>query len=289
MKKILFALVGLLFISHLLMGNDTIHVDELQRVNNKKRISNKQRKSDRKEFSSRFIIGIDAMYSFLNSTARFEGPNGVLSAQIDLEKHLGLEENKMIYSGSAIVRITPRSSFYGVYYQLNRKKDHLLDRDIYFLGDTINKGVLAGGYLKTSVASFGYMFSILPDEDAFLGAYLNAYVIDIKLGVSSEVFDITRSARYFAAWPNFGLLANFKINNWFSLAGSAGMFFINTGYWHGNFNDFHLLTVFHPTKWLGVSLGYHVFDVKAGFPEDYFTAYFNYNYKGPSAGLKFRF
>ena len=289
MKKILTTVFCLVVMSQLIVAQDTINIDTTKHEVKNTELRKAQRKLARKEMTQHFSIGFDAMYAYLNSTARFEGINGILSAQIDLEKHLGLEDRKMIYSGSIIYRITPRSGLYGIYYQLNRKKDHMLNRDIVFLGDTIKKGVLIGGYLKTSVASFGYLFSILTEQKAFLGSFLNIYVIDIRLGVQSEVFNFEKSARYYAAWPNFGFMASFEIKKWLTLSGSTGIFFINIGDANGTFNDLHLLAEFNLSKWVGISVGYHVFDVRASFPEEYFTAYVNYNYKGPSFGLSFRF
>ena len=68
-----------------------------------------------------------------------------------------------------------------------------------------------------------------------------------------------------------------------------GIFFLNTTDWSGTFHDAQIVLDVHPTEWLGLSIGYQVFDIKGKFPEKNYTAYVNYNLKGPTLGLKFTF
>ncbi len=220
---------------------------------------------------------------------RFEGPYGLLSAQVDFERHLGLEDRKSILSGSFLYRITPRSGLFATYYRLYRSKSYNLDYDIIFLQDTIKAGEIIGGYFNTDVFSIGYMLSILKNENSFLGAYFNVYLQNVKAGITSEVFDFHKSTGILAPLPNIGILAIFQLKKWLTISGGIGMFFVNAQGLNGSFNDIHAIVEFNPAKWVGISVGYYLFDVKVSWPVEDFRAHAAYNYSGPSLGLSFRF
>jgi hypothetical protein len=245
---------------------------------------NSNKKKIRKE--SRKLYGTDA---FINSSARFEGPNSILSVNIDLEEHLGLRSEKMIYYGTFVYRFTPRSGINAMYYSLNRNTDRILKEDIIFLGDTIPKGIVVSAYMNTSIISIGYLFSIIADENSFFGAFVNVYLANIKVGISSDVFEVKRSTQYYAATPNFGLLASFKLKQWMSISGGIGFFFLDTEDWSAAFQDLQITADFFPVKWLGLSVGYQAFDIRGTFQENKYTAHLNYSIKGPAFGIKFRF
>ncbi len=190
------------------MAQSTISNNSSRLNTNKKKIRKETRKKARKDIPERFRIGLYGTYAFINSSARFEGPNSILSVNIDLEEHLGLTSQKMIYYGTFIYHITPRSGINAMYYSLNRDKDHVLDRDIIFLDDTIPKGQTASAYMNTSIVSFGYIYGIIANENSFLGAFINLYLADVKVGVNSEAFEIKKSSQYYAATPNFGIITN---------------------------------------------------------------------------------
>lgn len=289
MKLLVVVIFCLLLWPFYLDAQNNSMTDSTEINENKKAIRKAGRKLARQEMKQHFSVGLSATYSWINSGARFEEKNSIFSAQIDLEQHLGLADQKWIYSGFIIYRMTPRSGFNGLYYQLNRRKDYILSDDVIFMEDTIDKGTEIGGYFNTKVASFGYLFSILTDPKAFLGIYVNFYLAEIKLGINAESINVKRNVTYIAATPNFGFVASFMLRKWLVVGGGVGMFFYDTKNLSGSFYDMQVVAEFYPAKWVGLSIGYRVFDVKAKFPEENYNTYINYNLKGPSAGLRFKF
>lgn len=286
MKIFIAVLIGLLFCPLISMAQTNISNDSVKFDTNKHKIRKENRKKARKEMTNHFRIGLYGTYAFINSSARFDGPNSILSVNIDLEEHLGLTSEKMIYYGNFIYRITPRSGINVMYYNLNRKTDHILETDIYFLGDTIPAGQLVGTFMNTSVISFGYIFTIIADERAYLGAFVNLYIAKIKVGVNSELFEKNKSSQFFAAAPNIGLVTSFKLNQWMSISGGIGFFFLNTEDWSGSFQDLQITLDFLPVKWLGLSAGYQAFDIRGTFPQEKYTANLNFNIHGPTFGVR---
>lgn len=293
MKKItLYIISSLLVFSFYIQAQNDVTIDstdkkQLRKENKAEKKT--QRIQERKNLTQHFRFGVAAVYADLNSTFRTEGPKGLLSAQIDFERHVGLEDRKFIYVGTFMYRITPRSGLFASYYRLYRKNDAYLENDIVFLDDTLKKGLLVEGYFNTDVFSIGYMLSILKEQKSFLGLYCNLYVINIKTGIRSEVFELDKSTGLLAPLPNFGMAAVFQLKKWLTLTGGVGIFFLNANGLNGTFLDVNAAVSFNPTKWLGLNIGYYIFDVRVGWPVDPLRAYITYNYSGPAFGIAFRF
>jgi len=240
------------------------------------------------EFKKHIRVSFIGIYSKVNSNMRLEGSRGILSSQINFEDHLGLDDVKNIYAVTVVTRLTPHSGLYGSFYTLNRKNTIQLEEDLPIENDTLKKGLLVDGYFNTTVFSLGYLHSILKKENAFLGVYVNLYIIKISAGIRSEIFDINKSTALLAPLPNFGILSAFQLNKSFSIAGSLGIFFIDNENMTGTFIDANLGVSYNPTSWIGATLGYYVFDVRVGWPIDKVYGYANYNYGGPSLGITFK-
>jgi len=211
---------------------------------------------------------------------------------VGLEKNLGLEDRSWIISGNLIYRITPRSGLFGMYYGLKRQSTYTVKEDIIFPKDTIKAGSYISPFFTTYVYSFGYLLSILDTEKSFLGVFFNVYLMDIKTGIASNINTrLDLNYRFLAPLPNFGLVMDFKFAKWFHLYGGFGIFFVNNidgvG---GAVYDMQVYATFMPTKWLGLSLGFQGFNVNVtGNLEDDFKMDITYNFKGPSAGVSFKF
>ena len=273
-------------------GQDDIPTDSanIQQTRKERLAYNKeQRKHERDNFKQHFLIGVGVASANVNSSVRFEEPNGIFSAKIDLESHLGLDNNRFIFSGNFIYRITPRSGLYAFYYQVHRGNNYELRKDIVFLDDTLKIGTSAHSFQNTNVFSFGYAFSILREEYAYLGLYFNVYFTLVNAGVRIDDIKYNRSVSILTPMPSLGLLASFELTEWLRLAGGFGAMYLNTYDLGGSLLSAKVYVEFMPVKWLGISLGYYVLDVELDVPVERFRAYLNYKLNGPKVGLWFRF
>jgi hypothetical protein len=81
----------------------------------------------------------------------------------------------------------------------------------------------------------------------------------------------------------------FEFTPWLNFTGNFGFFHANIDGHKGSINDIGASVVFSPTPWLGLSLGYNVFDVLVEVPDANFRTIIEYNYSGPNLGLTLRF
>ena len=247
------------------------------------------RRIELKQSKTRCNFSAAAVFASLQTKVSFESPAGLLSANVGLEKHLGLPSEKIFYTAGFRYRFTPASGIYATYYGINRKGEQVTTQDIIFLKDTIKAGQHITAWFNTQVISVGYMLSIMQDPKAFLGLFINVSLTNIKTGVQSDIGKIDQQVKLIALFPNFGVIADFRILRWLSFAGDIGFFSLHTDSFGGTIYDLKVGLAAKPVRWLGLSLAYQEFDVNLFFPDDKITVRAEYNFRGPALGIHFIF
>jgi hypothetical protein len=247
------------------------------------------RRNALKESKTRSNLFATVVFARMQTKVSFESPSGLLSANVGLEKQLGLPGASTFITAGFSYRFTPTSGIYAYYYGINRKEEKHTSEDIIFYHDTIPSGTKLMAYFNTQVVSVGYLLSVMQDPNAFLGLYLNFYVMNINTGVQSDIGHIDEKVYVWAPLPNFGLIADFRLVRWLHLAGNIGFFSLHTDSFGGTIFDLKAALVFKPAKWVGISICYQEFDINLFFPLNKFTARVDYNFRGPTVGMNFIF
>jgi len=247
------------------------------------------RRIELKQSKTRCNFSAAIVFASLQTKVSFESPAGLLSANVGLEKHLGLPSEKIFYTAGFRYRFTPASGIYATYYGINRKGEQVTTQDIIFLKDTIKAGQHLTAWFNTQVLSVGYMLSIMQDPKAFLGLFFNVSLMKISTGVQSDIFHIDEKAEVLAPLPNFGVIADFRLYKWLHFAGNIGFFSLHTESFGGTIYDLKVGLAAKPVRWLGLSLAYQEFDVDLFFPEDKINVRAEYNFRGPALGIHFIF
>ena len=286
-------LVALIVCTHLqASGSDYLYnafSDDTVKSKEIKKLEKQQEKIQLRNSHKQFAIKLAYVYAFLDTEVSFELSQGNLSSTLSLEDDLGLPSKSYFFTGSFLYRITPRSSIYAMYYGINRLENSQTNKDYIFKDETIPAGTNIQSYFNTQVISAGYMYSVLRDPNAFLGFYLNLYLMFLETGMDSDFGDINSDIKLAAPLPNLGLIASFKLTNWLNLNGGVGFFALNTRDFGGSLYNFDISLMAKPIRWLGISLSYQKFDVRVYFPSDNINSAVDYNFMGPALGLSFIF
>ncbi len=290
----------LIFVTHFSYAQN-IENPELKKADTiSKKEQKKENKEERKvilkESRQRFRIKGTSFFANLNTTLSFQlPPNGHLSANISLEDDFGLEDRRSFFVGAFLYFITPRSGLYAQYYNITRQNVHVTKKEYTFLDHTIPVGSEITAYFNTRVLSVGYLLTILRDSNVFLGAYFSVYFMDIGAGVYTSESIINENINFVAPLPNFGVIANFKLYPWLFFDANLGFFSISLEDipFGASIYNVSVALVFKPTKWLGISTSYEMFDVNIDTAFDVASSEIptniEYHFKGPALGLLFSF
>ena len=122
-----------------------------------------------------------------------------------------------------------------------------------------------------------------------LGAYFNLYLMKISMGINSDGDNFNSQTKILAPLPNFGLVSQFMIRDWFNIDAGIGFFALKIGEYKGSIFTLEVALIFKPLHWLGISLSYQEFDVVIDYFPEAINANLEYNYRGPSLGLSLYF
>lgn len=247
------------------------------------------RKEKRKDFDKTVRISGGFVFSKIQTSIFFTGPDNLLTLRLGLENNLGLTESKTFYSGSVLTRLTPRSGLFGSYYRIHRRKIYTLQNDLPYLEEIIPDGTQIDVYFNTNVFNVGYVLTFFSDKKSFLGGYFNVYLMNIKTGVSSQGVELNENLHFLAPLPSFGLVADFIIAPWFGLRGNVSLFYLCLNEYQEKVNDASLMADFRLAKWLYVYGGYKLFGVYVSKEVNGFEAAVEYDTNGPSVGVMLKF
>ena len=107
--------------------------------------------------------------------------------------------------------------------------------------------------------------------------------------IESNLKNFESKAGLLAPFPNFGLVAEFKLTNTLYLYGALGFFSFHTDTFGGGINSYDLALTYRPLRWFGLSLSYKQFDINMFFKENAINTTIEYNFRGPSVGMTFVF
>ena len=252
-------------------------------------LSKQQLKKDRREAfrktNQQFFFKFSAVNAKLDTDISFDLADGLIAAQLGLENNLGLPRKRTFFTASFVHRFTPASGMYVNYYGINRSETRITSKDLIFGKDTIPMGTATKAFFNTQVISAGYLFTLVKDPDAFLGAFFNIYLMGLYTGVKSDFGDLEAKISYAVPLPNFGLVAMFKLKKWLYLDGTIGFFTLAFEDFDGTIYDFSARLVFKPTNWLGLSINYQKFDIRVKWPYDGILTTVDYNFLGPGLGV----
>lgn len=245
--------------------------------------------SKKKDFKKTIIVSAEFVDADIETYLNFQGPYKLLVARIGLEQNLGLTKSKVFFSGNVLWRITKRSSVFFSYYWIHRQKTYVVQKEIPYLEDYIPKGSQVDVFFNTNVLDVGYMLTFLEEKRAFLGGYLNIYVINLKTGISTNGVSINEKLNYFVPVPNLGLFSSFEVAPWLELRGNMGLFYLRFQGYTERVNDLQLVANFRPTPWLGLHIGYKVFEIYLLKEIRGINAAAEYHFQGPVAGVTLKF
>ncbi len=247
------------------------------------------RRADFRTQAEKTLISGSYVLAFLTTTASFEIANGILTAQVGLEKNLGLSHRHFTFNSSLIQRFTPRSGLYMSYYSLHRGAEYTLQEDIIFVDDTISLNTKAWSFFNTDVYSLGYLYTILENRDLLLAAYCNVYFMRLRTGVRSTDFLFNEETNFTAPLPDLGLIATVHLRPRLELGLQIGFFALSTPDFGGSLTSLSINLRYTVLKWLSLAAGYQEFGVNVFFQTEGIDTRVQYQLKGPSLGLQLAF
>jgi putative salt-induced outer membrane protein YdiY len=237
----------------------------------------------------RFLLSTNWIYAKLETNIRFESLTGFLGLKIELEEDLGLDKWKSMPVFTAMIKLGDRHYINAWYYYLARGGTRITEKEFEFNGVLFGVGTEINTYFDLHALSIGYAYQLIRQERAGVAIFANLYTTFVSSGMNSNLEKLNENARFPAVFPNLGLIPYYKLTDRIGFSGIISLFFMNMDEYSGSVHNIGAQLDLLVTPWLGLGIGYYLFDVTMEMTESTFTGIFDYTYQGPYIGLGFRF
>jgi hypothetical protein len=139
------------------------------------------------DLPNRFMIrGAYGWVFQADTTFNFNGPHSV-GGDVDFHRNLGGDRSDDFWRIDASFHLTPRHAFVFSYYDVSRKGERTLDRDIVINDETFATNARVDSELDIALYRFYYNYSLYLSEKVDLALSIGFYVGDIRFKISGDL------------------------------------------------------------------------------------------------------
>jgi hypothetical protein len=228
-----------------------------------------------------------------NTRMRLNGPGGRISASIDLEDDLNLDERKSTSFLAFSWRMAGRHYLEVEQFSLNRAGTQTLSGQIEF-GDRIFEfGTIVDSFFNTRVTRVSYAYLLRDTKKTKLALSVGLHVTDLATGISQIGNQTLGQSGAFAAvtvpLPVVGISGGWKFNEKLSLYGRAQIFQFSISDFAGRLNHAAVRLEYNAFKHVGMGVGYDLFDLSLDIDRNTWRGNVAFRFRGPIVFLTGRF
>ena len=232
----------------------------------------------KEEFPDRFMIRGGWNYVFnADTTFSLNGPGGTIGTTIDFARNLSGQREDNLWRIDSLYRFNPRHSIGFSYYDVTRKGQRTLDRDLTVRDTTFSAGGDVSSELRFKMYRFIYNYSFHHDEKVELAASFGMYFANIGASLSAnltcsggltcgagQALTPGRTSNSLTVpLPSIGFLVNYHFTP--RLLGTARFdwFYIETAQFKGAMNEVYFGLEYRLFKHFALGGAYDRLDVNA--------------------------
>ncbi|MCE2593884.1 DUF2490 domain-containing protein [Motilimonas cestriensis] len=255
-------------------------------------------------------VSVGGFYSTSNTTMDVTSPLTDKSIELDFERDLELSERELLPYLNLSYAFNDKHTVYFDWKSLRRNatKEKVTKPFETDLGGDQKYQVQAGAKINSTlnidIARIGYGYTFYEDNNWDLTATLGAHVMWLEIGFSGEIgacvdnncsgpvtvapnTSIYKDAT--APLPDIGLVAEYKINEQWSLIGHGQYFYLKVDEISGSLIDFNGGAKYQFNDNFTASLSYSYYEVDVDVDGKLSDLNVNFNFHGPMFTLQYEF
>jgi len=228
----------------------------------------------------RFYMSVGAFLPKTSTSAQLDSKTLGTGVNIDFEQALGITTQKTVPDIFARFRFNDRWRIEAEYFQLNRRGDQALDRDIQW-GDAVFP---AGTQVQTKFnfsdvrLSGGYSFFRTADKELGVGFGFHLAGYDVSLNAASQG---TEATKVLAPLPVLSVYGQFALTERWAVGGRLDRFSMSYDKYDGNITSLALDLNYQPFRHVGFGLAYRSLYITLTATGDRATGKFAQTFQGP--------
>jgi hypothetical protein len=176
-----------------------------------------------------------------------------------------------------------------MWFNSSREESKTLERDVDWGGETFPVNAKVTGEFNFDIYELAYEYAFLRRDTYELNGSFGLHYTDLSWSLAAKAStsggalqtDIRREASVGAPLPVIGLRGLWQLPHQFWIDAHAQFFALSIDEYDGNLQDYKVVLLWQPKKWLGLGLGYNQFSVDVDVDADNFNGSLDWTYKGP--------
>jgi len=220
-------------------------------------------------FPDTLAFSAGGYYVMRSSSTIAYSPDGVpISAGVNLNRELGLDESDSSFRVDGYYRFNPRHRIDAAWYRVERTGSHTTSRDFSWNGQTYAAGWTIDSLVGNETFKVNYLYSFYhsPKVELALGGGLHVTRLTSALNVTTFGTNIPndplnytmrRELETSAPLPVVGLLLGYQISPRWKVLWTYDVLFLEIEGIRGDFSDSNLSVEFRAFRNVGFGLGYN--------------------------------
>jgi hypothetical protein len=222
-----------------------------------------------------------------DTKVRLDGASGS-GTDVDWEQTFG-DEDTTQFRVDGHWRFADRHKVRFLWFSNERSATREVDREINWGDVTFPANSRLKGDFSFDIYELAYEYAFLRRDSYEVTGSIGLHYTDLAMsltqkltaGGGSQQASVSEEASVGAPLPVIGLRGLWALPHNFWIDASAQFFALSIDEYDGNLQDYKVVVLWQPKKWLGLGLGYNQFSVDVDVDADNFNGSLDWTYKGP--------
>lgn len=244
--------------------------------------------SEASPLDSRFHLSLGSFALDTDTEVQLDGNAANSGTPVDWERTFG-DADSTRFRVDGFWRFADRHKLRFLWFNSARSNSRTLDTEIVWNDVVYPVDAKVKGEFDFDVYEVAYEYAFMRRDSFELSGTIGLHYTDIAVALEGEAdtgsgsieADVREEGSVGAPLPVIGLRGLWTLPHDFWIDASAQFFALSIDEYDGNLQDYRLMVTWQPNKWVGVGLGYNLFQVDVEVDADRFTGGLDWTYQGP--------
>ncbi|TDJ43591.1 MAG: hypothetical protein E2O52_10140 [Gammaproteobacteria bacterium] len=238
---------------------------------------------------SRFTMTVAGFRPDIDTRVRLDASDVSLGTELDLETDLAMQDDGALIQYLAQLRLTRRFAVEASYYELARNGTTTLDVDVQFGSIVFPLALEVDSRFDVSVAALSLRYAFFQNDRVELAASLGASLLSLRAGINANDGMLVESAEVDSPVPTVGLAFGWNLTRNLRLTLAGDYLSLGINEFEGSIGNYRAGLQYRVLRYLGIGIGYDVFDLNVESRSRGFSGLLKYQFKGPKAFVSMMF
>ncbi len=234
-------------------------------------------------------IRLSAISSSITTEVSRDAADGQPGDKIDLEDFLGVADKETIIQIDTLFRVGYYHRFELGYFELRRRGQKTLLRDIDFGGETFPAGTDIETFIGSEVLRFAYSYSLMRDSQKELGVTAGLSYARFETGLVADATQQSERAIIDAVLPTIGMFGSVALGRKWRLSADSNVFALDFDRFDGYMGYLNLSLDRRFGDRINVGFGYNFYGTRLSAKNEELRGTFRMRHHGPKLTMGFVF